>query len=392
MQTDASSPGPVIGVMENKLLAHSLLRRMKLPPTPVLYGAFGAGPLGDWPAYSRDDFIAAMRKHRLGTERSFVVKPASDGTNWGVRVLHPSSWAQGNWSFVRVALEVESWLYRPVSSWGQWYEHRGVVLQRLYTDEAPDAFSWPHGMAEVNVLVQRGEPTFLRVMQVPRTHDSACFDVRLMPQQPRSTEWTKAVPTTVTQRRGGGGSSRWPAFRCVLAPACPRSLETCGNYSVGRLLEELEPQLSAQAMALASVFGSDWLRLDFFIGHPKRGWQISEVSYPSHQRYPQEILDHWVAGYGYRSDLSHRPSLEQRTPSPGTIAGKHDVPHVQTLSNDEHVLQHGANSVLMWQVDGECVADYLLRLISVDPERFAKNCVLCSGQFMRSPPSLPTLG
>jgi len=168
------------------------------------------------------------------------------------------------------------------------------------------------------------------------------------------------------------------------------SLAFCG---VGSLtLPPLTRYANAQAMALASVFGSDWLRLDFFIGHPKRGWQISEVSYPSHQRYPQEILDHWVAGYGYRSDLSHRPSLEQRTPSPGTIAGKHDVPHVQTLSNDEHVLQHGANSVLMWQVDGECVADYLLRLISVDPERFAKNCVLCSGQFMRSPPSLPTLG
>ena len=42
---------------------------------PVLYGAFAAGPLGDWPAYSREHFVGAMSRHRLGAERGFVVKP-----------------------------------------------------------------------------------------------------------------------------------------------------------------------------------------------------------------------------------------------------------------------------------------------------------------------------
>ena len=39
-----------------------------------------------------------------------------------------------------------------ISSWGQWYEQRGVVIQSFYTDHAPQGQVWPHGMAEMNVL------------------------------------------------------------------------------------------------------------------------------------------------------------------------------------------------------------------------------------------------
>ena len=34
--------------------------------------------------------------------------------------------------------------------------------------------------------------------------------------------------------------------RCVAAPSCPNALETCANYSISRLLKNLEPQLSQQ--------------------------------------------------------------------------------------------------------------------------------------------------
>ena len=89
------------------------------------------------------------------------------------------------------------------------------------------------------------------------------------------------------------------------------SLAFCG---VGSLtLPPLTRYANAQAMALASVFGSDWLRLDFFIGHPKRGWQISEVSYPSHQRYPQARLtgpSHRAPALQPRCDRSTRSTLQ----------------------------------------------------------------------------------
>ena len=58
------------GVLENKLLTHSLLRRLALPVVPVLYGALAAGPMGEWQGYSRDRLIEAPcrrpRAHSLG--------------------------------------------------------------------------------------------------------------------------------------------------------------------------------------------------------------------------------------------------------------------------------------------------------------------------------------
>ena len=45
--------GRTPAIMENKLLAHSLLRSIGAPVAPILYGAFGGRALGDWPRYER---------------------------------------------------------------------------------------------------------------------------------------------------------------------------------------------------------------------------------------------------------------------------------------------------------------------------------------------------
>lgn len=142
-------------------------------------------------------------------------------------------------------------------------------MQRLYTDDAPASAAWPHGIAELNVLVQKGEPTHVRVMAIPKPKGDGCFDVLLPPSRRRGSEASPAE-----------GAQPWPGARCIPAPNCADSMTACKNYSVPRLLKKLEPQLSQQASLLASVFGADWLRLDFFYGHPRRGS-------PRHPRRPR---------------------------------------------------------------------------------------------------------
>ena len=80
--------------------------------------------------------------------------------------MTPERWKTENWSLPLVARHVERFLFKERSSWGQWYEQRGVVIQRMYTDGAPRGLRWPHGLAEMNVLVHLGKPVHVRVMQV----------------------------------------------------------------------------------------------------------------------------------------------------------------------------------------------------------------------------------
>ena len=70
-------------------------------------------------------------------------------------------------------------------------------------------------------------------------------------------------------------------------------------YNIRCVLHTYSSLSFHQASSLASTFGADWLRLDFFYGHPTRGWQISEVSYPSHHDYPQVYIYLYVYMYIY---------------------------------------------------------------------------------------------
>ena len=99
-----------------KLLTHSVLTKLRIPTIPVLYGAFAHTSLGHWPQYRRESMFEALRRcarpqqahcspsllaparrhrcsaplrHELGARRAFVLKPASDGTNFGLLVMTP---------------------------------------------------------------------------------------------------------------------------------------------------------------------------------------------------------------------------------------------------------------------------------------------------------------
>ena len=49
--------------------------------------------------------VPCMFIRRLGSERAFVLKPASDGTNWGLLIMQPARWAAQNWTHAKVRLE-----------------------------------------------------------------------------------------------------------------------------------------------------------------------------------------------------------------------------------------------------------------------------------------------
>lgn len=317
--------GRIFGVLENKLLSRSVLARLGIPAVPVLYGAFAFTPLGEWPQYDRLQMFAALNQYGLGPSRSFVVKPASDGTNFGLLVMNPGRWKEEKWTHALVARHIERFLFKDRSSWGQWFEQRGVVIQSFYTDDAPAGQGWPHGMAEMNVLGSRGETRHMRVLEVPKQKGSGCFDVLISPN----------------------GS-----HTCLPPPPssnCPHPLETCRNYTrgLGTFTTSVLPLARAYLNRLSAFFGADWIRLDFFYGHPARMIQINEVSYPSHHTYPTELRQAWAAAYPLQ----------------------------------------GRNGTTMLEASSDCVADYVLKFIDVDPATFLQYCFLCRP----SPPNAPPL-
>lgn len=109
---DVYRRGRTFGILENKLLSNTLLGALQIPAMRVLYGAFAHAPMGKWPKYSREALAAALRRHKLGAERGFVLKPASDGTSAGVLFMTPDKWRSGNWTESRVLKHADSFLYK----------------------------------------------------------------------------------------------------------------------------------------------------------------------------------------------------------------------------------------------------------------------------------------
>ena len=132
--------GRTQAIIENKLLAHSLLRSLGVPVAPILYGAFGSRAMGGWPRYQRDGFAAALRRLE---RKDFVLKTASDGMSHNVLLMSDARWHSERWTTARAAALAEEWILpQPdgrnrsgwFTRWGQRYEHRGVLLQAAAFD------------------------------------------------------------------------------------------------------------------------------------------------------------------------------------------------------------------------------------------------------------------
>ena len=132
--------GRTPAIMENKLLAHSLLRSIGAPVAPILYGAFGGRALGDWPRYERAALVVAIE--RL-SRKDFVLKSATDGMSKNLLLMSDARWRAEAWSAAKAAALVESWILPQPDShnqsgwytrWGMVHEHRGMLLQAAAFD------------------------------------------------------------------------------------------------------------------------------------------------------------------------------------------------------------------------------------------------------------------
>ena len=132
--------GRTPAIMENKLLAHQLLRSMGAPVAPILYGAFGSRALGAWPRYDRAGLVAALQRLR---RKDFVLKSATDGMSHNLLLMSDARWRAEAWSPAKAAALVEQWILPQPDShnqsgwytrWGQRHEHRGVLLQAAAFD------------------------------------------------------------------------------------------------------------------------------------------------------------------------------------------------------------------------------------------------------------------
>ena len=87
--------GRTQAIIENKLLAHQLLRSMGAPVAPVLYGAFGSHAMGAWPRYDREHFVAAVCA--IG-RKDFVLKSATDGMSHNLLLMSDARWRAERWT------------------------------------------------------------------------------------------------------------------------------------------------------------------------------------------------------------------------------------------------------------------------------------------------------
>jgi len=69
---------------------------------------------------------------------------------------------------------------------------------------------------------------------------------------------------------------------------------SCEHFE--RIVRPHLPALADTASKIASTLGADWYRLDAFVGHPKFGLRVNEVTYPSHVQ-DTCALRQWLATY-----------------------------------------------------------------------------------------------
>ena len=259
--------GPTFGVLENKLLGHTLLDRLELRQQEVLYGAFATKALGEWPKYNRAALLGVVDS---SPSHRFVLKSATNGGNADVLVMTEAKWTSGNWTSGRVADYAEQFLHgRWWSEWGQKYEHRGVIMQANALTPGQDGTSKAAPgklLFEVKVHSVFGRLGMGRLQALPFDGDRY-IDV----------EFGSDVADDAVN-----------APQVVGAPVRCIGSRGYDDAEKKALCARIEPLLAQQAAKMHSVaakvrhaYGADWFRFDAFLAETG-DLSINEISYPSH--------------------------------------------------------------------------------------------------------------
>jgi len=238
-----------------------------------------------------------------------VLKPATDGGNVGTVLLsgfgalengsliyrvdrHDGQrWRRLRWSTEAALSHAAQHLgaSAPAGRWAQSYMHRGMLLQARYDcargECKPGELRRQHGLScggrgtgcilEVKAHVVFGRLSCIIVEQVP-----VAFNVSL---------YATVSDTGVVDCAESDGAIA--EARGAENGATPFS---CLHFA--RIVQPQLPALAELAQRLASVYLADWFRLDVFVGHPRLGMRVNEVTYPSHVR-DTCALRHWLRQY-----------------------------------------------------------------------------------------------
>jgi hypothetical protein len=228
---------PVFGLIENKLLCHSLLVAMGIPKAEIYYGGFATKAMSVWPQYDRDDFIETLKNTPpVAQDHLFVVKPATG--SFAEDVIGDERQKVGRRRMEKLADYVESILNVSESMWGANYEHIGVLVQQSVlpqeanTDIGSGAFD-ENAVFEMKAHVVFGELTHTGLIPVPHNIDAAIYfsfcegDSNLL----------------YATNSYGANSHLWE----IVKPTIPTK------------------RLWRIARRLTHVFGADWFHLDVFM-------------------------------------------------------------------------------------------------------------------------------
>jgi hypothetical protein len=253
---------PIVGLMENKLLCHSLLVSLGIPKAEIYYGAFASKAMGEWPRYDRDDFIAKLKKvPQVFKDHLFVIKPATGDNAAGTIIMNNKKWIDEGWSLDLLADHVEDLFDVTESAWGQKYEHLGVLIQQ-------------------SVLSQESNTEFYKGSFDRNT--SLIFEIK---------------PHVVFDGLLCDGSLNLVPFNpdyCMHIDFChgePRLRHISEKSSSSLWDEAIRPTLQAERLAktakrIAHAFGVDLFRLDVFMDLNGM-FLVNEVTYPSYE-HPEE--------------------------------------------------------------------------------------------------------
>lgn len=246
---------PTFGLLENKLLSHSLLKELGIPQARVFYGAFATKPLGDWPMFDRQDFLRTMNQTKEVVEdHSFVLKPVSNCYMTHVLVMTHEKWEQEGWTLDGLAYFAGQFLDRSeawYSDFGQKYEHRGVIVQ-----ENVLALQKDHQIHEVKIHVALGRVGGTRVQSVPLNFDPA-VDL-----------------TFCDNEKEGEG----PHCRGSQAETKDEQLQLCNKFVP--MIAAHSGNITTAAAKIANAYGADFFRLDLFLSSDGI-CLVNEVTYPS---------------------------------------------------------------------------------------------------------------
>jgi len=266
---------PIFGIIENKLLAHSLLHALGVPQLPMEYGALARHQLGEWATLDEPKMNAALQRvHAM--PRGAVIKAATDGGSANILLLtgfgklpngslqfrvdrHDGTrWRRFKWATEAVVSQVHAMLApgraAPSARWRQRFEHRGVLLQQRYRCAQHECSG--HQLLELKVHVVFGRISCFVAERVPVRFDDSIY----------------------VSIADDGSLNCW-------RNETGRTRDASDKFDCANLLPLVTAQLSRLSDAganIAAALLADWFRMDLFLGHPQLELRVNEITYPSH--------------------------------------------------------------------------------------------------------------